>query len=176
MSLIFSVWTAIPKQCRLRLDKSSAWSSAMEQWERPACSFRTQPTLSQFNTFRLCSIIIPHNWPSMVIPWTWVSGIRLDRYKAEEYSQFFLAFWGDFPFIDAFQEDYDRLRPLSYPQTDVFVLCFSVVSPVSFDNVSTKWIPEIRQHCPDAPIVLVGMFFLHSSSKIRILDSDKLKS
>ncbi|PAV83577.1 hypothetical protein WR25_10858 [Diploscapter pachys] len=54
------------------------------------------------------------------------------------------------------QEDYDRLRPLSYPQTDVFVLSFSVVSPVSFDNVSTKWIPEIRQHCPDAPIVLVG--------------------
>uniref|UniRef100_A0A1I7XV99 Ras-related C3 botulinum toxin substrate 1 n=1 Tax=Heterorhabditis bacteriophora TaxID=37862 RepID=A0A1I7XV99_HETBA len=54
------------------------------------------------------------------------------------------------------QEDYDRLRPLSYPQTDVFVLCFSVVSPVSFDNVATKWIPEIRQHCPDAPILLVG--------------------
>ncbi|CAI4224035.1 unnamed protein product [Auanema sp. JU1783] len=54
------------------------------------------------------------------------------------------------------QEDYDRLRPLSYPQTDVFVLCFSVVSPVSFDNVATKWIPEIRQHCPDAPIILVG--------------------
>ncbi|CAJ0566557.1 unnamed protein product, partial [Mesorhabditis spiculigera] len=54
------------------------------------------------------------------------------------------------------QEDYDRLRPLSYPQTDVFVLCFSVVSPVSFDNVTTKWIPEIRAHCPDAPILLVG--------------------
>ncbi|CAJ0610226.1 unnamed protein product [Cylicocyclus nassatus] len=54
------------------------------------------------------------------------------------------------------QEDYDRLRPLSYPQTDVFVLCFSIVSPVSFDNVATKWIPEIRQHCPDAPILLVG--------------------
>nr|CDJ80322.1 Ras domain containing protein [Haemonchus contortus] len=54
------------------------------------------------------------------------------------------------------KEDYDRLRPLSYPQTDVFVLCFSIVSPVSFDNVATKWIPEIRQHCPDAPILLVG--------------------
>ncbi|XP_013416389.1 ras-related C3 botulinum toxin substrate 2 isoform X2 [Lingula anatina] len=54
------------------------------------------------------------------------------------------------------QEDYDRLRPLSYPQTDVFLLCFSVVSPSSYDNVVTKWHPEIRHHCPDTPIILVG--------------------
>lgn len=31
-----------------------------------------------------------------------------------------------------------RLRPLSYPQTDVFLLCFSVMSPPSFENVRTK--------------------------------------
>ena len=36
------------------------------------------------------------------------------------------------------QEDYDRLRPLSYPQTDVFLVCFSVVSPASFENVKEK--------------------------------------
>lgn len=36
------------------------------------------------------------------------------------------------------QEDYDRLRPLSYPQTDVFLICFSIVSPASFDNVKAK--------------------------------------
>lgn len=33
------------------------------------------------------------------------------------------------------QEDYDRLRPLSYPQTDVFLVCFSVVAPTTLDNV-----------------------------------------
>jgi len=54
------------------------------------------------------------------------------------------------------QEDYDRLRPLSYPQTDVFLICFSVVSPSSFENVNTKWCPEIKHHCPDAAILLVG--------------------
>ncbi|CAE1282838.1 RAC1 [Acanthosepion pharaonis] len=54
------------------------------------------------------------------------------------------------------QEDYDRLRPLSYPQTDVFLICFSVVSPSSYENVLTKWHPEIKHHCPDAPIILVG--------------------
>ncbi|XAO23406.1 hypothetical protein I312_102184 [Cryptococcus bacillisporus CA1280] len=54
------------------------------------------------------------------------------------------------------QEDYDRLRPLSYPQTDVFLLCFSVVSPASFENVRTKWYPEIQHHSPGTPIILVG--------------------
>lgn len=39
------------------------------------------------------------------------------------------------------QEDYDRLRPLSYPQTDVFLVCFSVISRASYQNVFTKWLP-----------------------------------
>ncbi|KAF3912733.1 hypothetical protein ABW21_db0209796 [Orbilia brochopaga] len=54
------------------------------------------------------------------------------------------------------QEDYDRLRPLSYPQTDVFLICFSLVSPPSFENVRTKWNPEISHHAPNIPIILVG--------------------
>lgn len=54
------------------------------------------------------------------------------------------------------QEDYDRLRPLSYPQTDVFLVCFSVVSNPSFKNVKLKWIPEINHHAPGVPIILVG--------------------
>jgi hypothetical protein len=39
-------------------------------------------------------------------------------------------------------EDYDRLRPLSYPQTDVFLVCFSLVRRASFENVRAKWVPE----------------------------------
>ncbi|XP_027884418.1 ras-related C3 botulinum toxin substrate 1-like [Xiphophorus couchianus] len=54
------------------------------------------------------------------------------------------------------QEDYDRLRPLSYPQTDVFLLCFSLVGPPSFENVRARWIKELHHHCPTTPIVLVG--------------------
>jgi len=54
------------------------------------------------------------------------------------------------------QEDYDRLRPLSYPQTDVFLMCFSIISPPSFENVSAKWYPEVSHHCPNTPIILVG--------------------
>ena len=53
-------------------------------------------------------------------------------------------------------EDYDRLRPLVYPQTDVFLICFSLVDPASFENVKTKWHPEVRHHCNNVPIILVG--------------------
>jgi small GTP-binding protein len=54
------------------------------------------------------------------------------------------------------QEEYSRLRALSYPETDVFLLCFSVVSPPSFDNIKTKWFPEVDHHCPEAKKILVG--------------------
>ncbi|EGG18219.1 Rab GTPase [Cavenderia fasciculata] len=54
------------------------------------------------------------------------------------------------------QEDYDRLRPLSYPQTDVFLVCFSIVSRASFENIKHKWYPEIQHHMPHVPKVLVG--------------------
>mmetsp|Transcript_6023 Transcript_6023/g.8352 ORF Transcript_6023/g.8352 Transcript_6023/m.8352 type:complete len:192 (+) Transcript_6023:29-604(+) len=54
------------------------------------------------------------------------------------------------------QEDYDRLRPLSYPQTDVFLIAFSIISPSSFENVKSKWHPEIQHHCPGTPVILVG--------------------
>ena len=75
---------------------------------------------------------------------------------------------------------YEWLRPLSYPQTDVFIMCFSIVDPVSFENARekvtmtrytytctspsllplslypTQWYPEVTHHCPKTPIVLVG--------------------
>lgn len=60
-------------------------------------------------------------------------------------------------YFTAGQEDYDRLRPLSYPQTDVFVIGFSVVSQASFKNVQQKWAPEVKHYCPQTPIVLVGL-------------------
>ncbi|VDI01104.1 Hypothetical predicted protein, partial [Mytilus galloprovincialis] len=36
------------------------------------------------------------------------------------------------------QEDYDRFRPLSYPLTDVFLVCFSLVHRPSFENVNQR--------------------------------------
>ncbi|MFS7917077.1 putative small GTPase, P-loop containing nucleoside triphosphate hydrolase [Helianthus anomalus] len=67
------------------------------------------------------------------------------------------------------QEDYNRLRPLSYRGADVFILAFSLISKASYENISKKaiwsfafirvlliWIPELRHYAPGVPIILVG--------------------
>ena len=62
-----------------------------------------------------------------------------------------LAIWDT-----AGQEDYDRLRPLSYPNTDIVMLSFSIDSPDSLTNVEDLWKPELDHFCPNVPIILVG--------------------
>ena len=54
------------------------------------------------------------------------------------------------------QEDYKKLRPLSYPQTNVFIIAFSLISPLSLEKVETEFLPEIEEHCPGVPYILVG--------------------
>ena len=72
-------------------------------------------------------------------------------------------------------EEYDRLRPISYPGTvttfqyctehadgtiflfqDAFLVCFYINCPLSLKNVESKWIPEVSHHCPGTPIILLG--------------------
>ena len=66
------------------------------------------------------------------------------------------------------QEDYERLRPLSYPGTDIALICFSVNNIRSLENIEQKWVPEITHHIPNTPMILVGCksgkfcsFFIH---------------
>lgn len=67
------------------------------------------------------------------------------------------------------QDDFDQLRPLCYPNTDVFLVCFSVVNPMSFQNVTEKWLPEIRSCLRDVPIILVGtQLDLRNDAKVLI--------
>ena len=54
-------------------------------------------------------------------------------------------------------EDYDRLRPLNYPETDVFMLLYDVSdSKVRFEEIHSYWWTELNRFCPDVPIILVG--------------------
>jgi Ras-related C3 botulinum toxin substrate 1 len=46
---------------------------------------------------------------------------------------------------------------MSYPDTDCFLVCFSILEPKSFENITAKWIPEIQHHSPTTPFLLVGL-------------------
>ncbi|KAF2423640.1 ras-domain-containing protein [Tothia fuscella] len=63
-----------------------------------------------------------------------------------------LALWDT-----AGQEEYDRLRPLSYPETDLLFVCFAIDCPNSLENVMDKWYPEVLHFCPTTPLILCGL-------------------
>ncbi|XP_045172181.2 ras-like GTP-binding protein RHO [Mercenaria mercenaria] len=88
-------------------------------------------------------------FPEFYIPTvfeTYVADIEVDGKMVE------MALWDT-----AGQEDYDRLRPLSYPDTvNVILMCFSIDSPDSLENIPEKWAPEVKHFCPNVPIILVG--------------------
>jgi len=55
------------------------------------------------------------------------------------------------------QEDYDRLRVISYPNTDVFLVCYAIDNATSLKNIREKWVPELHTHAPDSKLILVGL-------------------
>ncbi|ALC41165.1 Rho1 [Drosophila busckii] len=96
----------------------------------------------------LLTVFCKDNFPLDYVPTvfeTYVADVEVEGSQVE------LALWDT-----AGQEDYDRLRLLSYPDTDVIVLCFSIDLPDSLENISDKWMNEVKHFCPNVPIVLVG--------------------
>eukprot|EP00761_Pharyngomonas_kirbyi_P013230 gb/GECH01013257.1/.p1 GENE.gb/GECH01013257.1/~~gb/GECH01013257.1/.p1 ORF type:complete len:186 (+),score=28.40 gb/GECH01013257.1/:1-558(+) len=55
------------------------------------------------------------------------------------------------------QEDYDRLRRLSYPKTDVFIVCFALDDVRSLENVKAVWVPEVKLYRPKTPFIIAGL-------------------
>uniref|UniRef100_A0AAX7SZ20 Ras homolog family member C n=1 Tax=Astatotilapia calliptera TaxID=8154 RepID=A0AAX7SZ20_ASTCA len=122
----------------------------MVRVEKPACLLSSVRTSSQRSTSPLClrttSLtlkLIPNSCRSPASNRKWISATFLCKVE--------LALWDT-----AGQEDYDRLRPLSYPDTDVILMCFSIDSPDSLENIPEKWTPEVKHFCPNVPIILVG--------------------
>lgn len=103
--------------------------------------YRTR--LNDFSVFTL------GHFPKEYVPTVfenYVSDCRVDG-KAVQ-----LALWDT-----AGQEEYERLRPLSYSKSHVILIGFAVDSPDSLDNVASKWIHEVNRLCPNVPTILVGM-------------------
>ena len=53
-------------------------------------------------------------------------------------------------------EYYERLRPLAYPGTDIFLLCFDVANRRTFQSATHDWLDELKHHAPGVPVLLVG--------------------
>ena len=99
---------------------------------------------------KTCLLIVfsKGTFPEVYVPTVfenYVADVEVDGRRVE------LALWDT-----AGQEDYDRLRPLSYPDSNVILICFAIDLPDSLDNVQEKWISEVLHFCPGVPIILVG--------------------
>ncbi|KAK0706789.1 GTP-binding protein RHO-1 protein [Lasiosphaeria miniovina] len=99
---------------------------------------------------KTCLLIVfsKGTFPEVYVPTVfenYVADVEVDGRQVE------LALWDT-----AGQEDYDRLRPLSYPDSHVVLICFAIDSPDSLDNVEEKWYAEVQHFCRDVPIILVG--------------------
>ena len=51
------------------------------------------------------------------------------------------------------QEDYDRIRPLTYQDVHVFLILFGCNNVHSYENILDRWIPEVRHHCPKGMLI-----------------------
>jgi len=99
---------------------------------------------------KTCLLIVyaENRFPEAYIPTVfenYVTQVQFDNKQIE------LALWDT-----AGQEEYDRLRPLSYPESDVILIVFSVDFPTSLANVQDKWYPEVSHFCESTPLILVG--------------------
>ncbi|KAJ2958417.1 hypothetical protein NQZ79_g5976 [Umbelopsis isabellina] len=115
---------------------------------------------------KTCLLIVfsKGTFPEFYVPTVfenYVADVEVDGKHVE------LALWDtavDIAQIIVGQEDYDRLRPLSYPDSHVILICFAVDSPDSLDNVQEKvivfsgrnWISEVLHFCQGLPILLVA--------------------
>lgn len=48
------------------------------------------------------------------------------------------------------------MRPLSYSNANIFLLCFAISNRTSYENIRDKWYPELRRYSPSTPFILVG--------------------
>lgn len=117
--------------------------------EKHPCSRESSLFLWSRENTNTCSVFTLGHFPKEYVPTVfenYVSDCRVDG-KAVQ-----LALWDT-----AGQEEYERLRPLSYSKCHVILIGFAVDSPDSLENVASKWIHEVNALCPNVPIILVGM-------------------
>ncbi|TPX73638.1 hypothetical protein CcCBS67573_g05090 [Chytriomyces confervae] len=97
----------------------------------------------------LLIVFVRNEFPEAYVPTVFenhTTSINIDGRNVE------LTLWDT-----AGQEDFDRLRTLSYPDTNSVLVTFAIDNPDSLENVQEKWYPEVAQYCPGVPIILIGL-------------------
>lgn len=99
---------------------------------------------------KTCLLIVyaENRFPEAYIPTVFENYVTQVQFEGKTVE---LALWDT-----AGQEEYDRLRPLSYPESDVILIVFSIDFPVSLANVQDKWFPEVAHFCEGTPLILVA--------------------
>jgi len=99
---------------------------------------------------KTCLLIVyaENRFPEAYIPTVFENYVTQVQFEGKTVE---LALWDT-----AGQEEYDRLRPLSYPESHVILMVFSVDFPTSLANVQDKWFPEVKHFCEDTPLLLVA--------------------
>ncbi|KAM0672915.1 Rho GTPase [Ordospora colligata] len=98
----------------------------------------------------LLEVFRRNQFPKVYIP-TVVDNFIKDI-EVEKDKQVSLAVWDT-----AGQEDYDTIRPLSYRETDIVLLCYTIEDNKKISNISRKWLMEIRNYCPNSKFFLIGL-------------------
>jgi len=99
---------------------------------------------------KTCLLIVyaENRFPEAYVPTVFENYVTQKQFEGKLVE---LALWDT-----AGQEEYDRLRPLSYPESNVILIVFSVDFPTSLANVQDKWYPEVAHFCEGTPLILVG--------------------
>lgn len=90
--------------------------------------------------------------------------------------QYMLEVWDS-----AGADDYDNIRYMSYPQSSVFIVCFDINDPISFESVHSRWMREVRHPRVHAdipvPYILCGLkpSLREDSSRLEELAAKKMK-
>ncbi|KAM0748187.1 P-loop containing nucleoside triphosphate hydrolase protein [Meredithblackwellia eburnea MCA 4105] len=109
----------------------------------------------------LMSVVQRNYFPEVFVP----AVFEVDKFEVNlEGETFEMSLWDTFD-----REEYYRLRFLSYPETDVVMICYSIQDPMSLEDVVNKWAPEARQFLGSVPIVLVGL-------KLDLRDNERAKN
>ncbi|EAL44116.1 Rho family GTPase [Entamoeba histolytica HM-1:IMSS-B] len=89
-----------------------------------------------------------NSFPKKYLPTVFDNYLAKVQYKKQEVM---MELWDT-----AGQEEFDRIRPLSYKDTDIFLLCFAVDNDRSIKNITSKWVPEVKHHCSSGKLLVVG--------------------